>query len=120
VRACVCVCTCVSFSVFMSVRERACVPVACVPVCACVRACVRACVSEGVYMHTCVRACHGEDLRYLWLGPRRVRRACVCRFARVGRRCHVELPYGQRAVGWANWAHDSDRRRRRHLRHRRL
>ncbi len=46
-------------------------------------------------------------------------RACVCRFARVCRRRHVEMPYGQRAVGCAFWAHDRDRRSRHHLRHRR-
>jgi hypothetical protein len=40
--------------------------------------------------------------------------------ARVGRRCHVDEPHGQRAVGCAIWAHVRGRRRRRHLRHRRL
>jgi hypothetical protein len=39
---------------------------------------------------------------------------------RVGRRYHVDLPCDQRAVGCACWAHVRDRRRRRHLRHRRL
>ncbi len=50
----------------------------------------------------------------------RVGRARICLFARVGRRCHVEMPHGQRAVGWPRRAHVRGRRRRRHLRHRRL
>jgi hypothetical protein len=48
---------------------------------------------------------------------------CVCVVSSVGgrrgRRCHLDLPYDQRAVGWARWAHIRDRRRRRNLRHRR-
>ena len=36
-----------------------------------------------------------------------------------GRRCHVDEPHRQRAVGCAIWAHVRGRRRRRHLRHRR-
>ncbi len=37
-----------------------------------------------------------------------------------GRRCHLDVPHGQRAVGCAIWAHVRGRRRRRHLRPRRL
>jgi hypothetical protein len=39
--------------------------------------------------------------------------------ARVGRRCHLDVPHGQRAMGCAIFAHVGGRRRRRHLRHRR-
>jgi hypothetical protein len=40
--------------------------------------------------------------------------------ARVGRRCDVDEPHDQRAMGRPIFAHVGDRRRRRHLRHRRL
>ncbi len=39
--------------------------------------------------------------------------------ARVGRRCHLDVPHGQRGMGCAIFAHVRGRRRRRHLRHRR-
>jgi hypothetical protein len=39
--------------------------------------------------------------------------------ARVGRRCHLDSPHGQRGMGCATFAHVHGRRRRRHLRHRR-
>ncbi len=39
--------------------------------------------------------------------------------ARVGRRGELDVPHGQRAVGWPIWAHVRGRRRRRHLRPRR-
>ncbi len=61
-----------------------------------------------------------------------IARACVCAtdtcafcvghrpFAHLCRRCQLDLAHHQRAVGCPGWAHERDRRRRRHLRHRRL
>jgi hypothetical protein len=50
------------------------------------------------------------------------RACCVCAIgrSRAGRRSDVDKSYDQRAVGCAIFAHVRDRRRRRHLRHRRL
>jgi hypothetical protein len=66
-----------------------------------------------VAARACLGLCHRPVFAVL-------RSVSPARFARVGRRCDVEIPYGQRAVGWAKRPHVRDRRRRRHLRHRRL
>ncbi len=112
----------------------------CVYACHCERMCVRSCVSIGLRLRA--RVC-SEGVR----APRRCARpsiawrrraASIARpaprvaaarawlglvpsagLARVGRRCHVDEPHRQRGMDCTVWAHDRDRRRRRHLRHRR-
>jgi hypothetical protein len=44
----------------------------------------------------------------------------IGRFARVDRRCDVDEPYTPGGMGWTTLPHVRDRRRRGHLRHRRL
>jgi hypothetical protein len=137
-RACVRVCICVCVRASLCVR--ACVRVSlCVRACMCVlsRACVFAFLSASISVCVCsTRACRAT-VRALVArrGPAvfiarpatRARPACA-RCVGVGhrsvrpcaRRRDVDEPYDQRAVGCAICAHDRDRRRRRHLRHRRL
>ncbi len=134
----VCVCACAHLCVCSFACVRAC---PCVHACLCGRMCVRLCVAIGLRLRArvcsdrvCVRlaaACalpsHGGDLRYLWLDPRRASAAArawlfsvpPAGLARVGRRCHVDEPHGQRGMGSARFAHVRGRRRRRHLRPRR-
>jgi hypothetical protein len=86
-------------------------------VCDCVCVCVqRTCVCDVPAL--CAH-CPGTAGTCSIYSSARAARAFVG-FARVGRRCHVEMPYKDRAVGCARWAHDRDRCRRHHLRHRRL
>jgi hypothetical protein len=101
-------CTCAAaVCVRACARARLCVDAALSGVCArCAMAFINACVGVSVS----VSVSFGVFVRA---------RACVRVFACVGRRCHVEMPYGQRAVGWPTCAHIRDRRCRRHLRHRR-
>jgi hypothetical protein len=126
---CVRVCTLARVREVLRVHECA---HACVPVCACVRACLRMCVRVRVRVCACACVCVANvcvrvpALCAHFCGTAgtcgihiSARDACVCRFARVGRRCHVEMPHEDRAVGWPSRAHDRDRRRRRDLRHRR-
>jgi hypothetical protein len=114
-----CVCACM--------RVRACVCV-CVCVCPCVRACV--CVRVRVRVRT-NGGCTGTRVALPGLavfiaqpvtGGRT--RVWVLRWPSAirprGRRYHLDLAHTQRAVGCPSWAHERDRRRRCHLRHRRL
>ena len=123
------VCVCMGVCVFVWQKTYASLWV-CVHDIACVRmpVCVHARTSlwRGPVVSIARRATGGRP---------RVRRACcaigrspVCvsklywvigRFARVAR-CELDHSYDQRAMGCAILAHDCDRRRRRHLRHRRL
>ena len=119
-------------------------------VCACVRLWARArvfCISVGKFSRvracsTCARVCVERVCGY---APRRCARAVAARrggavyidrpdpcgrprahslrlvrSAGVARRRHLDEPHGQRGMGRAIWAHVGGRRRRRHLRHRRL
>jgi hypothetical protein len=133
VRVCVCVCAracvCVCVSVYV-----------CVCVCVCSRAplglAVRACVRSVCERTACVWAaalCAPSHRTAATCGiyssarAARCGRACAVAFGATGRlsrafgrRCDVDVPHGQRAVGCARTAHVRGRRRRRHLRHRRL
>jgi hypothetical protein len=120
-------------------RVRACV-------CAGVRLCARAsvfCRSIGKHLRAlCVRGCEhsagttmcvclgavcaatcGINSSAGGAGRPRVRGCGSVRSAlgvvRIGRRCDVDEPHDQRAMGRPRWAHVGGRRRRRHLRHRR-
>jgi hypothetical protein len=107
--------------------------------CVCVRAFPSDCISIGLHFHRIAfpRACV-FDVRVSVVNvcaPRCCARTLVARRglavfiarpalrarsgSRVGRRNHVDKPHDQRAMGCASSAHDRDRRRRRHLRHRR-
>ena len=133
--ACACACACTCVRVHMRVRVRVCVRAcACVCVCvfvcvcvrarACARVCACVCVCLSVCLSFCVRACSGTLIarrgRAVFIArPRRADgRVCFLRLL-IGRRCDVAVRDRQRAVGFAKWAHFRDRRRRRHLRHRR-
>jgi hypothetical protein len=134
---CVCVCVCVC------VRVRG-----CVSVCRCVFVCVCVCVRARLFVWLCARACTACVNERRVRAPRRCARPPIARRRRAvfiarpatcvggraravafgaigrlsrafGRRCDVDVPHGQRAVGCARWAHVRGRRRRRHLRHRR-
>jgi hypothetical protein len=113
-----CVCACVLR--FVSVRVHACLW-ACVSVCW--RVCVSGCGSVSVRLCTFGCASRGPAVciaRPATRGwPRVILRLCHRSVARVRRRCDVDEPHDQRAMGGAIWAHVRDRRRRRHLRHRR-
>ncbi len=140
----VCACVCVRARASVCARSPVCMSAAgaslCVSLCAraavnaylCARARVRC--SNFAFLRVCVVStcgCVCADLCACVprgrVGPP-VRPAvfmmaarCVLRFSSVGRRrCHVDEPYDIRAVGCARYAHVRDRRRRRHLRHRRL
>jgi hypothetical protein len=131
-----CVLPCASVRARARVRSRVRAPT-CMRAPLCVRACVRACVRVPPCVRACTcvsfslcmsvrvrvraRVCLSSCLTAVTCGIYSSARAARCgsRFARVGRRCRVEMPYGQRAVGWPIQSHVSDRRRRRHLRHRR-
>jgi hypothetical protein len=122
-RVCRCVCVCVCECVRVRV---------CVCVCARVRArllvwlCARACTAcVNEQPRRCARPPIARRLAVFIarLAPRfaAVAFCATGRLSRLfGRRCHVDVPHGQRAVGRAIWAHVRGRRRRRHLRHRRL
>jgi hypothetical protein len=99
---------------------------ACVRACvlACVLACVRACVCVYVQTGLCGHSsCVKRRPAVFIAQPRRtrVRFALVIdeSSAHLCRRCHLDPPHPQRAMGCPICAHVRDRRRRRHLRHRR-
>ncbi len=127
VRSCVC----------LSVCARAC---ARVYVCLCERVCAFSCDSIGWRLRArvcseCVRAprrCARPPIarrRLVVLIARPAPRVAAARAVAFGasgrlsrafgRRCHVDEPHGQRAMGCTISAHVRGRRRRRHLRHRR-
>ncbi len=95
---------------------------------ACTRGCARAsaCVRGGVCARTRVRTAATCGIHGSAGGAGRPRvRGCgsvrsALGVARVGRRCDVDKPHDQRAVGCARSAHVGGRRGRRHLRPRRL
>jgi hypothetical protein len=107
VRACACACVCVR----VRVRVRVCV-CGSVHACHAARALVDSCGSVGPeFLRPLV--CPGFRV-HVCFGVGVVRSV-----TRVGRRCDVDESHDQRAVGCAMLPHDRDRRRRRHLRHRR-
>jgi hypothetical protein len=137
-RVCVCACACLCVCVHLcACALRVCVR-ACVSTCACDRAFQSDCIFALVCVASvCVRLAaarpalpsHGGDFAVSMArpAPRVGGRALVVAvrrppagLTRVGRRCHVDEPYPQRVVGCAVWAHIRHRRRRRHLRPRRL
>ncbi len=141
----VCVCACAHLRVCVHLcacaRVHACMR-ACVSACAWVRSfrsdCIfaRVCVASVCVCSERVRAsrrCARPPIarrRLVILIARPVPRFAAARawlrsvptagLARVGRRCHLDEPHGQRGMGCAKKAHVRGRRRRRHLRHRRL
>jgi hypothetical protein len=86
------------------------------------RVCVRACV--WVRARACASVCVGPPVARrgpaVFIDRRPSDHVCALRLSpRSGRRRDVDEPYVDCAVGCAIWAHVRDRRRRRHLRHRR-
>ncbi len=144
-RVCSFVCLC-SF-VFVCACARLCSLCACARVRACMLACVSACARVRAFASDCVFA-HARVCSERVYAQRRCARPPIARRRRAvfiarpaprvadarawlrscdrpgsrafGRRCHLDEPHDQRAVGCATRAHIRDRRRRRHLRHRRL
>ncbi len=120
VHARVCVCSCTSDGKYV----RACASSTCLRACVCVCVCVRnECMRAS---RRCARALAAQrGLIAVFIDrpvPRRRPRVPSVRLvpsAGVARRCDMETRDRQRAVGCASWAHDRDRRLRRHLRHRR-
>jgi hypothetical protein len=136
--ACVCVCARVSVCVHLQAcaRARVCVRV-CVPLSANVR--VRAIPSDCNSARVCSeRVCAPRRCARPPIARRRLAvfiarpapRVAAARavafgatgrlWRAFGRRCHLDEPHDQRAVGRAILAHVGGRRRRRRLRHRRL
>jgi hypothetical protein len=127
-RACLSARTVCMLMLLMRVCVRVCVCV-CLLVCLCARACT-ACVNElcARAPRGCMRPPIARRRRAVLIAqpaPRVGGRARGCvRCHRPGsrafcRRCHLDVPHGQRGMGCAFWAHVRGRRRRRHLRHRR-
>jgi hypothetical protein len=128
--ACVCICVCAR----ISVRERM-----CAYACVCPGMCAFVCARVHLFLQFCIlarvcvcaaRGCVGPPMGtggiYSAACDARTAHTCVLRWRwpsvgspRCGRRRDVDEPYDQRAVGCATFAHGRDRRRRRHLRHRR-
>jgi hypothetical protein len=89
--------------------------------CACAHVCVCACNGGGTGTVVVLRGPAVFIAQPVTGGRTRVRFALVTRsFAHLCRRRDLDLPHHRRSVGCPNWAHERDRRRRRHLRHRRL
>jgi hypothetical protein len=134
-RACACnervrlrVCSCAWLCPFARARVRACLH-ASVSACACVRAIPSDCNSARVRApRRCARPPIARRRLAVFIA-RPVPRVAAARAVAFGatgrwsrafcRRCHLDVPHGQRDVGWPSWAHVRGRRRRRHLRPRR-
>ncbi len=126
-RVCSCVCVCVHLCacacgacpcVYACLFERMCgfvrfhriaIPRVCAP-----RRCARPPIAAAACgINSSARAARRRPRAWLRFGATgRLSRA-------FGRRCHVDVPHGRRAMGCASLPHVCGRRRRRHLRHRR-
>ncbi len=124
VRVCLCVCVCVCVSVCVCARAR-------LLIWLCARSCT-ACLNERRVRapRRCARPPIAPRRLAVFIArpaprvaaARAVAFGATGRLSRAfGRRCHVDVPHGQRAMGWPIFAHVGGRRRlRRHLRPRRL
>jgi hypothetical protein len=106
VRVCVCLCGCECVRVCVCVCARACV---------CVRLCMYMYIHRLKHVCICMRLCRDRTSSFNSTGF--LCAAVICAFMRCRRDVHRS--HHQRAVGWPIFAH-VDRRRRRHLRPRRL
>jgi hypothetical protein len=117
-RACVSACACSCVSIGLHLRARVCSDV-CVCVCServcALRRCARPPIARRRRTVSITRPAPHLAAARAWL-----RSAPPAGLARVGRRCQVEMTYGQGGMGRPMGAHVCRRCRRRHLRHRRL